>query len=40
MGGLVSDALYWHSLQLVRLALAIAGPARPPIVHIAGRGND
>jgi hypothetical protein len=33
----VSRAFYWLSLRLVRLALAIAQPACPPVVHIAGR---
>jgi hypothetical protein len=34
---LVSRALYWLSLRLVRLALAITRPEGLPVVHIAGR---
>jgi hypothetical protein len=33
---LVSSALYWLSLRLVRLALAIMRPAHPTVVHSAG----
>jgi hypothetical protein len=34
---LVSRALYWLSLRLVRLALVITRPACPPVVHVAGK---
>ena len=37
---LVARALYWLSLRLVRLALAITRPACPPVVHITGRTFD
>jgi hypothetical protein len=34
---LFARGLYWLSLRLVRLALAITPPACPPVVRIAGR---